>query len=46
MRERRLQSVETIIEWQERVPPKAGDDGLLLDRQDGGLGVWDRSAGW
>ena len=31
MRNGRLQRIETIVEWQERVPPESDDDRLLLD---------------
>ena len=31
MRNGRLQGIETIVEWQERVPPESDDDRLLLD---------------
>jgi hypothetical protein len=39
MRDCRLQGIKTIIERQERVPAEGDDDGLLFDRQYGGLRV-------
>jgi hypothetical protein len=35
MRDRRLQSIETVVEWQQRVPTKGNDDGLVLNRENG-----------
>ena len=37
MRDRRLQRIEAVVERQQRMPPEGDDDGLLLDRQNGGL---------
>jgi hypothetical protein len=31
MRDGRLQRIEAIIEWKERMPPEGGDDRLVLD---------------
>ncbi len=35
MRDRGLQRVETIVEWQQRVPAKGDDDGLVLNGENG-----------
>ena len=34
MRDRRLQSVETVVEWQERVPPEGDDHRFFFQCQD------------
>src|SRR5271163_879162 len=44
MRDRRLQSIEAIVERQERVPTEGDDDRLLLDREHRGFRL--TRAGW
>ena len=35
MRDRRLQGVQAVIQWQQGMPPKRDDDRFVLDRQNG-----------
>ena len=39
VRDRGLERVKTVIQWQQRMPPERDDDRLLLDRQDRGSGI-------
>lgn len=38
LRDRCLESIQAVVERQQRVPAKRHDDGFLFDRQHGGLG--------
>jgi len=38
LRDRGLQGVQAVVEWQQRVLAKRDDDGFLLNRQNGRLG--------
>jgi len=33
MRDRRLEGVQAIIQWQQRVPAECNDDGFVLDTE-------------
>ncbi len=39
MGHRRLERVETIIEWQKRMLPEGNNDGFFLNRQNCGFGI-------
>lgn len=38
MRDGRLQRIDAIIEWQQRVPPESNDDRLIFNGKDSRLG--------